>query len=314
MAPQWSVRTKDVQSSFAIALADVLESATVPAATAALTDSDSPFDATRLPSVSIGDYMTRLERYCCCTDECFIVSLVYLERVLEYNPGYAITNLNVHRLLLAASILSAKFQDDDYYSNAYYSKVGGVSTEEMLLLEASLLELLHWRAHVSVEEYEDCLERLHKGRLRLSSEEAKSKLHVGAIAADPVVLETPAVIEAKPKPHMGAIAADPVVLEKPAVTEEVHAKPAPYIDLSMVAPVIFKAHTAMEEVVGTEVTPMQRPTDMEVDCIRKTAAIVIGEKGSLWTSGPGQRRPRRRSATPVAHVNARRTRLCLVAH
>lgn len=33
----------------------------------------------------------------------------------------------MHRFLLACILISIKYNDDDYYKNAYYAKVGGVS-------------------------------------------------------------------------------------------------------------------------------------------------------------------------------------------
>jgi hypothetical protein len=95
------------------------------------------------------------------------MSLVYIERALERNPSLAITDLNVHRLLLAATIVAAKIQDDDYYSNEYYAKVGGVNTEELMSLEAHMLSLLGWRAYVSEDEYNSSLERLREGKVSL---------------------------------------------------------------------------------------------------------------------------------------------------
>jgi hypothetical protein len=57
------------------------------------------------------------------------------------------------RLLLAALTCAAKFYDDVYYSNAYYAKVGGVSTQELNQLEAAFLEIVDWRLFVTPEEY-----------------------------------------------------------------------------------------------------------------------------------------------------------------
>lgn len=50
---------------------------------------------------------------------------------------------------MASIILSIKYNDDDYYKNDYYSKVGGVAINELNKLEAELLDLLEYELYVS---------------------------------------------------------------------------------------------------------------------------------------------------------------------
>jgi hypothetical protein len=119
------------------------------------------FDAMYLPSLSIRNYSLRLRKYCNCSDECHVLALVYIDRLLERNADFMVTPLNAHRLLLAATVIAAKFQDDDIYSNRFYSKVGGVSHEELGTLEAKFLIMIGWRAHVAEAEYNHCLKCLH---------------------------------------------------------------------------------------------------------------------------------------------------------
>lgn len=247
------------------------------------------FDAVRLPSVSVKDYMRRLERYCCCTEECFVVSLIQMERIFKCNPGFEVTELNVHRFMLAAVIVATKFQDDDYYSNAYYSKCGGVSTDEMITLEAAFMELLKWRGHVSADDYEEGLERLRF-----------SKIHLRQAREAPVE----ALLQVTKAAHVPVDA--PREIQAPAVAPLVVPVVAP-----PVAPKVCEV-----EVAGTDVTPMQRAADIAVDVAlaRKTAALIIGNPGTTPSAWNSQRRARRRSATPVTHLNVRRTRVCLVVH
>jgi hypothetical protein len=57
--------------------------------------------------------------------------------------------LKINRFLLASILLSIKYNDDDYYKNDYYSKVGGVAINELNKLEAELLDLLEYELYVS---------------------------------------------------------------------------------------------------------------------------------------------------------------------
>jgi len=148
------------------AVADVLVS-TILTPTCVHAQVPSLFGATQKPPLGIREYARRLSRYLKCSEECFVVSLVLLERILESNSDLAITDMNLHRLFLASSTLAAKFQDDDFYSNPHNANIGGVTDNEMVDFEAKFLEMLDWRAHVSMEDYEHCLKRLGNGSLRL---------------------------------------------------------------------------------------------------------------------------------------------------
>lgn len=112
------------------------------------------FHAVRVPSVSIHDYLFRIARYFLCSSECFVISLVYIDRIMKKHSEFVICKLNIHRLILTSVMLSVKFFDDVYYSNAYYAKVGGVKGSEMNLLEMHFLKLIDWQLFVSPEEFE----------------------------------------------------------------------------------------------------------------------------------------------------------------
>jgi len=51
-------------------------------------------------------------------------------------------------------MISAKFFDDKYYNNAYYARVGGISTKEMNTMELEFLYLVNFKLHVTPEVFE----------------------------------------------------------------------------------------------------------------------------------------------------------------
>jgi len=112
------------------------------------------FHAVRAPQLSIHDYLMRIATYFQCSHECFVLGLVYIDRIVKIHPEFTICSLNIHRLLVTSVMLGAKFFDDVYYSNSYYAKVGGVRTQELNALEALFLRLIEWRLHVLPTEYE----------------------------------------------------------------------------------------------------------------------------------------------------------------
>ncbi|KAF1790090.1 Cyclin PHO80-like [Phytophthora cactorum] len=110
------------------------------------------FEAFRAPGISVRDYLTRIHKYASCSPECFVLALVYMDR-LHQMQGFVLTELNVHRVVITSVVLAAKFFDDHYFNNAYYAKVGGVPCPEMNELEVEYLLLINFSLHVSSETY-----------------------------------------------------------------------------------------------------------------------------------------------------------------
>lgn len=111
------------------------------------------FHAGCLPSITIGDYAGRIHKYFGCSGSCFVLALVYLDRLIKRHPDITIGPLSCHRLLITSMMVAAKFHDDVFYSNAYYAKIGGLCLQEINSLEAKLVKLLDWRLQVQPEEF-----------------------------------------------------------------------------------------------------------------------------------------------------------------
>jgi len=126
------------------------------------------FDADRAepPQISLLDYLSRWEEYSETSEDVMTIALIYINR-----SRIPVTYLNVHRLVLAALILAAKWRDDLFFSNAFYAVVGGVSLAEANRLECALLCTLEWEIHVSQKELEEAraaLDQTGKEILKLS--------------------------------------------------------------------------------------------------------------------------------------------------
>ncbi|KAK4488560.1 hypothetical protein RD792_004324 [Penstemon davidsonii] len=109
----------------------------------------SVFNGLSRPSISIQSYLERIFKYANCSPSCYIVAYVYLDRFTQRQPSLPINSFNVHRLLITSVMVSAKFMDDMYYNNAYYAKVGGISTTEMNFLEVDFLFGLGFHLNVT---------------------------------------------------------------------------------------------------------------------------------------------------------------------
>jgi hypothetical protein len=113
----------------------------------------SKFHALKAPPISIKDYLVRIAKYSHCSNECFVLALVYIDRIIQGNPSFIVNSLNIHRILITSVMLAAKFFDDQYYNNAYYAKVGGVPCHEMNNLEVEFLFMNNFSLFVTADTY-----------------------------------------------------------------------------------------------------------------------------------------------------------------
>jgi len=109
------------------------------------------FHASRPPKISIDEYVSRIFLYSNCSNECFLLALIYIERLVRRNKSFVVNYNNVHRLTLTSVLIAAKWFDDDHFGNAYYSRVGGLSCKEMNELEAEFLLMINFNVHVENE-------------------------------------------------------------------------------------------------------------------------------------------------------------------
>ncbi|CAI9107838.1 OLC1v1007307C1 [Oldenlandia corymbosa var. corymbosa] len=110
------------------------------------------FHGTKAPPLSIGQYIDRIFKYSYCSPSCFVVAHIYVERFIQLTSAL-VTSLNVHRLLITSIMVAAKFVDDAFFNNAYYARVGGVSTSELNRLEMKFLFGLDFRLYVSKDTF-----------------------------------------------------------------------------------------------------------------------------------------------------------------
>jgi hypothetical protein len=115
-------------------------------------ESTTIFHGQRIPDLSIQLYAERIFKYAEFSPSCFVLALVYMERYLQ-QPHVYMTPFSVHRLLITSVLVAAKFTDDAFFNNAFYARVGGISTIEMNRLELDLLFNLDFRLKVNLETF-----------------------------------------------------------------------------------------------------------------------------------------------------------------
>ncbi|EKF39030.1 CYC2-like cyclin 4, putative [Trypanosoma cruzi marinkellei] len=118
----------------------------------------SDFHSHRLPQMPIEAYVDRVVRHSGVSGETLIASLMLLLKY-SYFINHPVSVYNVHRLTITSLLLGAKLRDDQYYSNEYYSRIGGISNTEINKLELRFCGCLEWDMWLDESEYE-ILEKL----------------------------------------------------------------------------------------------------------------------------------------------------------
>ena len=65
-------------------------------------------------------YVKRIQKYSRASPACFVVALIYLERIHRRNANLFLTSRNMQRLLLVAVMVAVKFLEDFCRPNAYW--------------------------------------------------------------------------------------------------------------------------------------------------------------------------------------------------
>jgi len=123
-------------------------------------ESNSKFHALRIPAIGLKEYLIRIAKYSGCSTECFVLALVYIDRIIQGSPNFVVNSYSIHRLIIASVMLAAKFFDDHYYNNAYYAKIGGVTYSEMNSLEVEFLFMLNFDLFVETKTYKQYYDEL----------------------------------------------------------------------------------------------------------------------------------------------------------
>eukprot|EP00429_Kryptoperidinium_foliaceum_P072819 CAMPEP_0176050264 /NCGR_PEP_ID=MMETSP0120_2-20121206/24982_1 /TAXON_ID=160619 /ORGANISM="Kryptoperidinium foliaceum, Strain CCMP 1326" /LENGTH=336 /DNA_ID=CAMNT_0017383697 /DNA_START=615 /DNA_END=1622 /DNA_ORIENTATION=- len=188
-------------------LADVLNRLVVSNAGLARQDPGqiTKFHALKAPGIGILPYLERIHKYASCSNECFILALIYIDRLIQRN-NFLLTELNVHRVIITAILLAAKFFDDAYYNNAYYSKVGGVLVSEMNGLEVDFLFRINFSLHVTPEVFEK-----YKAELVAHSMQAVPQ-HVPTVSPQMPPIEEPSGSQISAYSNAQPLAAAPIGL------------------------------------------------------------------------------------------------------
>mmetsp|Transcript_12395 Transcript_12395/g.11230 ORF Transcript_12395/g.11230 Transcript_12395/m.11230 type:complete len:185 (+) Transcript_12395:97-651(+) len=113
-----------------------------------------PFHSSRLPPITLNEYILRLiiNTRCLISPVCVISAIVYIEKVTK-KYGIELNEYNIFRLFSTALLLSYKTNEDPpHLKNSDYSRIAGLTLQEMNILERKLLQYLEYDLSLTSEE------------------------------------------------------------------------------------------------------------------------------------------------------------------
>lgn len=109
-----------------------------------------PFLSKKVPAITIKNYLERLIKYTKIESTTLVLILIFIDRVCDINK-IRLNYFNIHKLIIASMLVSIKYNEDDYFSNEFYAKVGGIRMAEMNKLEYEFLSLIEFNLFVNEE-------------------------------------------------------------------------------------------------------------------------------------------------------------------
>lgn len=91
--------------------------------------------------------------------------------------------------MFTAIVVAAKFVDDKYYNNSYYTKVGGIPLQTLNVQEETFMQLINYHCTANPDVFNSYLERLEKFNATITQEDTE-KLQSKFTQAAPITQQT----------------------------------------------------------------------------------------------------------------------------
>lgn len=111
------------------------------------------FYSQRAPTITLYDYLYRIQLYSEVSDSTIIIALIYIDRICDSSIILLNSN-NIHRLLFGSIIAAIKYNEDTFYDNKYYAEIAGVSFKELQKIEETFLDLIQFELFVGKQQYD----------------------------------------------------------------------------------------------------------------------------------------------------------------
>ena len=117
---------------------------------------DDPFSTRSPPKVTLQYFLGRIKKYSQIEQSTLIIILIYADRMCT-TSAIILNPHNIHRIILGCLLLAIKYNEDIYFTNEQYAKIGGVPLKELNRLEFISIEFLNFDLYISEDIYQKYL-------------------------------------------------------------------------------------------------------------------------------------------------------------
>uniref|UniRef100_A0A060SWN8 ARAD1A06688p n=1 Tax=Blastobotrys adeninivorans TaxID=409370 RepID=A0A060SWN8_BLAAD len=103
------------------------------------------FHSRSVPQISVHDYLVRIVKFCSLEKSILLTMIAFIDLLCTSYQTFNINSLTVHRFMITAAMVGSKGLCDSFCTNTHYAKVGGLSLEELNLLEVEFLSRVDYR-------------------------------------------------------------------------------------------------------------------------------------------------------------------------
>ena len=122
---------------------------------------NEPFYNKNIPALSLNKYLIRIIKYTECENNTLIVAYLYIIKLIQ-KENFVLGINNVYRLLLGAVVLAKKVLEDIKFDNSYYCDIGGISNNDLNLIEYNLFIKFNFNVNLKKENVDKIYEQIYK--------------------------------------------------------------------------------------------------------------------------------------------------------
>lgn len=111
------------------------------------------FDITSELNINFQDYIIRLMKHTDAESNSIIYALCLIDKLCDSNK-LCLTYKNIHKVFFISLIISIKWLEDFTFSDKHYSKCGGISLKEYIVLESSFIYLLDYKVQINDNKFD----------------------------------------------------------------------------------------------------------------------------------------------------------------
>ena len=111
------------------------------------------FYSSNIPSISIKDYLYRIQYYSEFEDNTLILALIYIDKISDIS-SILLSEYNIYKILFTSILIAIKYNEDLYYDNKFYAKIAGVTPKELKKMEIEFLRLIKFELYVNKKDFD----------------------------------------------------------------------------------------------------------------------------------------------------------------